>query len=292
MRNREWGPVLGAVAVNAVAVMGASACGGGSAMQQHGNAAMQCQGEKNYPCAIEHYTWMIDHGAAEFAIIQRAYVRRDSGDRAGALADANLAVQRSPTMSSYYARGNLLADLDGIAQIGYADANARANPPLDLAAAEADFTSCIGMAPRAPTEVENTSLIMCFKGRRDVRAILGKDSSGDDGSFRRMACDQCNRGVQCFTDSGCTLYMPSSGGGGGGGGSSDTGVGGGAGEAGAWYYSWSCTGECSPGQLAIKGTEGPFPTEDGCNAVRNGDSRKQLVQQPGNVGSVGFCERR
>ena len=70
------------------------------------------------------------------------------------------------------------------------------------------------------------------------------------------------------------------------------GGGGGGGETGAWYYSWSCTGECSPGQLAIEGTEGPFPTEDGCNAVRNGDSRKQLVQQPGNVGSVGFCERR
>ena len=59
--------------------------------------------------------------------------------------------------------------------------------------------------------------------------------------------------------------------------------------AGAWYYTWSCSGECAPNQLAIKGYEGPFATEDDCNSVRNGDSRRDTFVAPGNLGGLDFC---
>jgi hypothetical protein len=62
-----------------------------------------------------------------------------------------------------------------------------------------------------------------------------------------------------------------------------------AAHAGAWYYTWSCSGECAPGQLAINGYEGPFASEDECNATRNGDSRRDTFVGPGNLGGLDFC---
>lgn len=277
-------------------VLALAACATASPMQQHFETASRCHYvDKNYPCAIEQYTWMLDHGAGPDTLVSRARARLEGGDRAGAIADVNQAVDRSPTMSMYYARASIVSDIESIRQIGLADARARANPPLDLEAAVGDLTKCISLAPRSPSDGELTTLIMCFKDRRDLRAALGQDSSSDDKSFKRLACQQCNSGKQCFTDSGCTLNMPapqSSGGGGSWSGSSTASSSGDGGGAGAWYYSWSCSGQCAPDRLAISGTEGPFPTEEGCNAARNGDSRRDLVQQSGNVGSVGYCERK
>jgi hypothetical protein len=62
-----------------------------------------------------------------------------------------------------------------------------------------------------------------------------------------------------------------------------------AARAGAWYYTWSCSGECAPGQLAINGYEGPFASEDECNSVRNADSRKDTFVAEGNLGGLDFC---
>jgi hypothetical protein len=59
--------------------------------------------------------------------------------------------------------------------------------------------------------------------------------------------------------------------------------------AGAWYYTWSCSGECAPGQLAIKGYEGPFASEDECNSVRNADTRRDSFVAQGNLGGLDFC---
>lgn len=60
----------------------------------------------------------------------------------------------------------------------------------------------------------------------------------------------------------------------------------------AWYYSWSCTGECAPGQLAISGEEGPFETYDECDRVRSQDPRAEYFVQPGNLGGLDFCVNR
>jgi hypothetical protein len=260
-------------------------------MQRHFEGAQRCRFvQKDHACAIAHYTWMLEHGAPT-ALIDRAQTRLEAGDRRGALADADEAVARLGSMSAYMNRANIRADLQRVRQVGAQDAAAHTDPPLDFAGAVDDFTGCIARASRTYAREETWMLHQCFKGRRDVKRLLGRDASDDDAAFKRIACGECDAGIQCDTESGCELNMqparsssgswstssgsPSQGGGGG-----------------AWYYSWSCTGQCSPGQLAIKGTEGPFPTEDGCNAARNGDSRRDLVKQSGNVGSVGYCERR
>lgn len=60
----------------------------------------------------------------------------------------------------------------------------------------------------------------------------------------------------------------------------------------AWYYSWSCTGECAPGQLAISGEEGPFETREECDRVRSQDPRADYFVQPGNLGGLDFCTNR
>jgi hypothetical protein len=60
----------------------------------------------------------------------------------------------------------------------------------------------------------------------------------------------------------------------------------------AWYYSWSCTGECAPGQLAISGEEGPFESYDECDHVRSQDSRAEYFVAPGNLGGLDFCTNR
>ena len=60
--------------------------------------------------------------------------------------------------------------------------------------------------------------------------------------------------------------------------------------AASWYYQWSCTGECSPGELAISGVEGPFSSEAECDSVREGDSyHHDLPLQPGNAGLFESC---
>lgn len=60
----------------------------------------------------------------------------------------------------------------------------------------------------------------------------------------------------------------------------------------AWYYEWWCTGECSPGQLTISGTEGPFETREECERVKGEDPRDDYFIAPGNFGGLSSCENR
>lgn len=59
--------------------------------------------------------------------------------------------------------------------------------------------------------------------------------------------------------------------------------------AGSWYYNWSCTGECAPGQLAISGREGPFASREDCDYARDHDANAQWFVAPGNLGGLDFC---
>src|SRR5262245_36750264 len=61
---------------------------------------------------------------------------------------------------------------------------------------------------------------------------------------------------------------------------------------GGWSYTWSCTGECAPGNLAISGRSGVFATEDECNAARDVDPMKETVLASGNFGNVDFCRQQ
>ena len=61
-------------------------------------------------------------------------------------------------------------------------------------------------------------------------------------------------------------------------------------EAGAWYYKWSCAGQCAPNQLAISGVSAGYPTEEMCNDARWGDPNRTYFQQSGNLGSLTPCE--
>lgn len=64
----------------------------------------------------------------------------------------------------------------------------------------------------------------------------------------------------------------------------------GAAHAGTWYYEWSCTGECAPGQLVIEGREGPFASREACEWARDHDSRADYFVAPGNLGGLASCE--
>lgn len=57
----------------------------------------------------------------------------------------------------------------------------------------------------------------------------------------------------------------------------------------AWYFKWNCTGQCSPGELAITGIEGPYATKDECESARWDHPNRLRTQEPGNVGSNDFC---
>lgn len=56
-----------------------------------------------------------------------------------------------------------------------------------------------------------------------------------------------------------------------------------------WYYEWSCTGRCAPGELVRKGREGPFPTEEACNWARDNDGRATEFVSEGNLGGLSSC---
>jgi hypothetical protein len=58
----------------------------------------------------------------------------------------------------------------------------------------------------------------------------------------------------------------------------------------AWYYTWQCSGECAPGQLAISGVEGPFASYEECDGVRSADSRRDYFLAEGNLGGLNLCE--
>ncbi len=60
--------------------------------------------------------------------------------------------------------------------------------------------------------------------------------------------------------------------------------------AGPWYYEWSCTGRCAPGQLAISGREGPFLSRADCDYARDRDPRADEFVSEGNLGGLEFCE--
>jgi hypothetical protein len=60
--------------------------------------------------------------------------------------------------------------------------------------------------------------------------------------------------------------------------------------AGAWYYTWQCSGGCAPGQLAISGVEGPFASYEQCDGARSGDSRRDYFLAEGNLGGLNLCE--
>ncbi|MBL8622490.1 MAG: hypothetical protein JNK64_14350 [Myxococcales bacterium] len=60
--------------------------------------------------------------------------------------------------------------------------------------------------------------------------------------------------------------------------------------AGPWYYEWSCTGRCAPGQLAISGREGPFDSREDCEYARAHDARSDEFVSEGNLGGLEFCE--
>ena len=59
--------------------------------------------------------------------------------------------------------------------------------------------------------------------------------------------------------------------------------------AGVWYYTWNCSGQCAPNQLAITGREGPFASQDECDSVRSADSRRETFVAEGNLGGLDFC---
>ncbi|MCE9576343.1 MAG: hypothetical protein K8W52_24560 [Deltaproteobacteria bacterium] len=63
----------------------------------------------------------------------------------------------------------------------------------------------------------------------------------------------------------------------------------GAALAGPWYYEWSCSGACAPGQLAISGREGPFASRADCEYARDHDSRENDFVAPGSLGGLDFC---
>jgi hypothetical protein len=60
--------------------------------------------------------------------------------------------------------------------------------------------------------------------------------------------------------------------------------------AGAWYYKWSCAGQCAPNQLAISGVSAGYPTEELCNDARWGDPNRTYFLESGNLGSLTSCE--
>ncbi len=60
-------------------------------------------------------------------------------------------------------------------------------------------------------------------------------------------------------------------------------------DAGVWYYTWRCSGQCAPDRLGIEGVEGPFATEAQCETVRASDGRKDTFIGPGNLGGLDFC---
>lgn len=64
----------------------------------------------------------------------------------------------------------------------------------------------------------------------------------------------------------------------------------GAAQAGVWYYEWSCTGRCAPGQLAVSGREGPFMSRADCEYARDHDQRADEFVADGNLGGLAFCE--
>lgn len=63
-------------------------------------------------------------------------------------------------------------------------------------------------------------------------------------------------------------------------------------EAGAWYYKWSCAGECAnvQGRLAISGVSAGYPTREMCDEDRWNDPRRHEFIRPGNLGGLSFCE--
>jgi hypothetical protein len=63
-----------------------------------------------------------------------------------------------------------------------------------------------------------------------------------------------------------------------------------AAEAGPWYYTWSCAGDCAPGQLTIEGREGPFLSRADCEYARDHDRRAVEFVEPGNLGGLASCE--
>lgn len=57
----------------------------------------------------------------------------------------------------------------------------------------------------------------------------------------------------------------------------------------AWYFNWSCTGQCAPGDLAVTGTEGPFDSYESCDAARWNHPMRTTVLESGNFGNVDTC---
>lgn len=60
--------------------------------------------------------------------------------------------------------------------------------------------------------------------------------------------------------------------------------------AGAWYYKWSCSGQCAPNQLAISGVSAGYPTREMCEQDRWNDSRREEFLRPGNLGGLTSCD--
>jgi hypothetical protein len=274
------------VFLGAIALVGCA-----TPIQQHAEAAMVCEGNKDYRCAIENIDWILANGGDASWYMNRARVRLVAGDRAGAIEDANRAVDLEKNMGTLFGRALILGDLARVQLIGFADASASSSPPIDVDGAITDLTQCIAMVPANPSEDEESMLIQCLWARRELKIVTGQDYASDDATFRRLACQQCSRGKQCNTASGCSLAMPAplpaSGLGWSSSGESPTPSPGGAG--GGWWYTRSCSGACAPHDLAVSDKAGPFANEEQCNAARSHDPHQQTILEPGNFGTLGNC---
>ena len=57
----------------------------------------------------------------------------------------------------------------------------------------------------------------------------------------------------------------------------------------SWWYTWTCTGNCSSGQLAATGVRGPYSSEGDCDGARGSDPVNELIMESGNLGSISYC---
>ncbi|MBS1121224.1 MAG: hypothetical protein H6Q90_3452 [Deltaproteobacteria bacterium] len=55
----------------------------------------------------------------------------------------------------------------------------------------------------------------------------------------------------------------------------------------SWYFEWRCAGACAPDRLDVRGREGPFDSERGCDSARS--NKLQWALGPGSAGSATSC---